>query len=281
MKHRPWHKVWQDRQLSDPQYLALSPFERGVLADLRSFAARTANHGKTGHTRDSLARWYSRHSKGVLQALQRLSGEHLATFCGNSGEILIPHWQEAQESPKAALMRRLRAQRKKADGNNGVTVTTTVTNRKEAEGEGEAELTTEKDSLRSGRKSRGSSRSGNPTDSCLDFCDWNDGTINFIIGQSPKEWRSDLRQIIGEITKERRPVEPKKVLAAIFHLRRKPKRYPKTSAELVRFLLADIKNGWYTELGCYEEAAQAMRGQKRPANFSPSKKEIPCTREQA
>lgn len=151
MRHKTWFKTFQDRLLSDPAYLALSPAARGVIADLRCFASRTADHGRTGHTAKSFLRWCAGNRDAAETALKSLltsgfvttetatvrqpNGDRSATE--PDSEILrIPNWDESQETPKAALMRRLREQgRHGAGGNKAVTVPVTVTPQTEAEAE--------------------------------------------------------------------------------------------------------------------------------------------------
>jgi len=138
MRHRAWHKVWADKLLSDPDYLALSPAARGILADLRCFAARTADHGRTGHTEKSLVQWYG-NRESASTGVKSLRYRRLIGVEPRTKILRIPNWDESQETTKAAMMRRLRAQRtQEDDGNNAVTVTGTVTG--EGEGEGDTPL---------------------------------------------------------------------------------------------------------------------------------------------
>ena len=106
MKHKYWHKIWHDRLLSDPDYLALPPAARGVLADLRCFAGRADKDGSTGMTAQEFIRWYGGHKDAVENALKSLGNRRLLvtepeTFC-----LRIPNWDKAQESPSAARQRR-------------------------------------------------------------------------------------------------------------------------------------------------------------------------------
>jgi hypothetical protein len=134
MKHRTWFKTYQDRLLSDPEYLALSPAARGVLADLRCFASRTADHGRTGHTSKTLLRWYGGNRDAVKTALKSLGNRRLIAVEPDTETLRIPNWDESQETLKAAMMRRLRAQAgQRAGGNNAATIPVTVTPQTEAE----------------------------------------------------------------------------------------------------------------------------------------------------
>lgn len=109
MRHRPWHKVWQDRLLSDADYLSLRPAERGVLADLRCFAARKADGGNTGQTVGSLLQWYGTRRKSAAKGIQTLAERKLIVITNDTRLISIPKWDEAQESASASRMRALRA----------------------------------------------------------------------------------------------------------------------------------------------------------------------------
>jgi len=133
VKHLPWHKVWHDRLLSDPDYLSLPPAARGVLVDLRCFAARQAEAGETGHTEKRILRWYGGNRNSVQTALKLLRNRGLIEVKTESGIISIPRWVEAQETLAAARKRRQRARDKDRDGH--ADVTEDVTGEAEAEAE--------------------------------------------------------------------------------------------------------------------------------------------------
>lgn len=138
MKHVHWHKIWHDRLLSDPDYLTLSPAARGVLADLRCFAGRKGGNGETGHTKQTLLRWYGGCRTSVESALKSLEDRGLIEVETKTGMLLIPRWREAQESPAAARKRRQRERDKERDSR--VTVTGNVTGEAEVEEEHNARI---------------------------------------------------------------------------------------------------------------------------------------------
>ena len=121
MKHKRWHKVWHDRLLSDPHYLALSPLARGVLADIRCFAGRQNDEGDTGMTEPEIIRWYGRNRKSIQNAFKVLQERRLIEVRTESQTIAIPRWNEAQDTPEAIRQRRHR--NRKAGRDSNVTVT--------------------------------------------------------------------------------------------------------------------------------------------------------------
>ena len=96
------------------------PAARGVLFDLRCFAARQGNHGNTGHTVTSLIRWYGGRAKRIQTALKSLTNRNLIAVKTQDGTITIPRWDEAQETPAAARKRRQRAREKERDSHADV-----------------------------------------------------------------------------------------------------------------------------------------------------------------
>lgn len=144
MKHQHWFKTWQDRQLSDPAWLALPRSARGLIYDLRAFAARQNDEGNTGMTLDSLAKWYGIDRRLLAKDTEIARKNHLLLSGKNGSTFVIPGWTENQETAAAARVRKYRAKAAERNSNAPVTVTVTpnVTGEVEAEADVEAEAAT-------------------------------------------------------------------------------------------------------------------------------------------
>jgi hypothetical protein len=207
MKHRPWHKVWQDRLLSDPDYTALSLESRGLLADLRCLAARVADGGRTGVNRSQLSRRYALNGRQIAGVTDPLShAQYIAIRRG--GDMYVLRWLESQESPSTQRVRNFRARYSNAN----VTRDVTQTKRVEAEADAEADI---KDipivNMTSGRKHASLTNGEREIHQVDENGKAKKAELKFIIQQAPLSWQPALLRRAKALGR----YEPERILATV------------------------------------------------------------------